>query len=114
MTWTAVPTRAPLRLLTLLLTLFAIPAALAGPVDEAPTSSPTLRGAAVALERVLATVGADRWHAAGQRGRGMTVAVLDSGFRGWHEHLGAALPPASHVRVRSFRDDANFEARNSQ
>ena len=57
-------------------------------------------------------VGADRWQAGGFRGRGVKVAVLDTGFRGWREHLGKALP--AHVTARSFRADGNLEARDSQ
>ena len=36
--------------------------------------------------------GVDRWHAAGHRGRGVKVAVIDSGFRGYRSYLGTALP----------------------
>src|SRR5262245_20432132 len=121
MTWTAAPTRAPARLFTLLAGLLLTPAALAGPADEAPprrapetSGSPALNSSAGAVTRALALVGADRWHAAGYRGQGLTVAVLDSGFRGWRDHLGAALPPAGRVTARSFRLDGNLEARNSQ
>jgi subtilisin family serine protease len=62
--------------------------------------------------RHLAGLGVDRWHAAGYRGRGVKVAVLDSGFRGYRSHLGKALP--AQVTVRSFRKDGNLEARDSQ
>jgi hypothetical protein len=60
----------------------------------------------------LALLGVDRWHAAGFRGRGVKIAVLDSGFRGYKEHLGKALP--AKVVVRSFRGDGNLEAKDSQ
>src|SRR3954447_23786100 len=30
--------------------------------------------------RLLARLGVDRWHAAGCRGRGIKIAILDSGF----------------------------------
>ncbi|HZT80290.1 MAG TPA: S8 family serine peptidase [Gemmataceae bacterium] len=60
----------------------------------------------------LARLGADRWHAAGFRGKGIKVAILDSGFRGYKEHLGKALP--ARVLARSFRSDGNLEARDSQ
>jgi subtilisin family serine protease len=52
------------------------------------------------------------WHAAGYRGRGIKVAILDSGFRGYRTHLGKSLP--EKVTVRSFRQDGNLEARDSQ
>src|SRR5262249_1612196 len=59
-----------------------------------------------------AQLGIDRWHAAGYRGRGVKVAILDSGFRGYRQQLGKALPAC--VTVHSFRRDGNLEARNSQ
>jgi subtilisin family serine protease len=40
------------------------------------------------------------------------VAVLDTGFRGWKDHLGKDLP--AHVAARSFRADGNLEFRDSQ
>ncbi|HEV3079762.1 MAG TPA: S8 family serine peptidase [Gemmataceae bacterium] len=60
----------------------------------------------------LAQLGVTPWHAAGFRGRGLKIVILDSGFRGYQAHLGQALP--ARVTVRSFRADANLEARNSQ
>jgi subtilisin family serine protease len=60
----------------------------------------------------LAVFGTDRWHAIGYRGQGMKIAVIDTGFRGYHNFLGKTLP--SNVRTRCFRDDGNFEAKNSQ
>src|SRR4051812_19247337 len=62
--------------------------------------------------RLFARLGADRWHADGHRGRGVKVAVIDSGFRGYRSFLGSALPP--HVPARSFRLDGALEARDSQ
>ncbi len=62
--------------------------------------------------QILTRLGVDRWHADGQRGRGLKIAVLDSGFRGYRQFLGKVLP--AHVTVRSFRDDGNLEARDSQ
>jgi subtilisin family serine protease len=59
----------------------------------------------------LARMGADRWHAAGFRGQGVKVAVLDTGFRGYRAYLGTALP--ARVTVRSFRDDGDLEAKDS-
>jgi len=63
-------------------------------------------------KRFLARLGVDRWHAAGINGRGIKIAVLDSGFRGYKEQLGKALP--GQVKVHSFRSDGNIEARDSQ
>src|SRR5438552_7735704 len=38
----------------------------------------------------LSLLGAAEWHTQGYRGRGVKVAVLDSGFRGYGQHLGKA------------------------
>lgn len=73
------------------------------PVEPHPESQRT---------RLLARLGVDRWHAAGYRGHGIKIAVLDSGFRGYRTHLGGALP--ARVVARSFRGDHNLEAKNSQ
>jgi hypothetical protein len=55
--------------------------------------------------------GVDAWHAAGMRGKGVKVAVLDTGFRGYRDHLGRELPAT--VKVKSFRHDGDLEARDS-
>ena len=60
----------------------------------------------------VSRLGIDRWHALGFRGQGVKVAILDSGFRGYRDHLGKTLP--SRVTARSFRMDGNLEAKNSQ
>jgi subtilisin family serine protease len=60
----------------------------------------------------LADLGATAWHSAGCRGQGVKVAVLDTGFRGYRDFLGKALP--DHVTARSFCSDGNLEARDSQ
>lgn len=60
----------------------------------------------------LAGLGVDRWHAAGNRGRGIKIAILDTGFRGYRACLGRALP--DHVVARSFRADGDLEAKDSQ
>ncbi len=70
-------------------------------------SSDALPHRAEALERL----GVPLWHEKGWRGRGLKVAVLDSGFHGYQAHLGAALPRS--VQVRSFRFDGNLEAKDS-
>src|SRR5262249_32254888 len=61
---------------------------------------------------LLAQLGIARWPAAGYGGRGVKVAILDSGFRGYRKQLGKALP--ARVTVHSFRRDGNLEARDSQ
>src|SRR5687767_8707604 len=47
-----------------------------------------------------------------QRGQGIKIAILDSGFRGYRNFLGKELP--AKVQARSFRKDGNLEARDSQ
>jgi len=77
------------------------------------TPSPGRDRPELAAERakLLVRLGADRWQAAGARGRGVKVLVIDSGFRGWRGYLGAALP--STVLAKAFRADASFETRDS-
>jgi subtilisin family serine protease len=60
----------------------------------------------------LTQIGAEQWHRLGHRGRGVKVAILDTGFRGYRDHLGRSLP--DQVVARSFREDGNLEARDSQ
>ena len=71
------------------------------PRPEAPAADETLSPrpkskaeSAFAAERAnhLSELGADRWLAAGASGRGVKVAVLDSGLRGYKDQLGKALP----------------------
>lgn len=61
---------------------------------------------------LLDRLGVRLWHASGQRGQGIKVAILDSGFCGYRAHLGKALP--AKTVVNSFRKDGNMEARDSQ
>jgi subtilisin family serine protease len=60
----------------------------------------------------LARLGVDRWQAAGFRGKGVKIAILDTGLRGYRQFLGTALP--AKVTVHSFRDDGDLEAKDSQ
>jgi subtilisin family serine protease len=62
------------------------------------------------LQVVSATelIGADRWRAAGFSGFGVRVAVVDTGFAGYRDHIGNSLP--ANVQVRSFRADGDVEA----
>src|SRR5438874_470963 len=82
------------------------------PEDRAPLPPTPPSLAARLRQQHIATLGADRWQAAGFRGRGVKIAVLDTGFRGYHDFLGKTLP--DHVVARSFRTDHNLEARDSQ
>jgi subtilisin family serine protease len=81
--------------------------------QSAPWDVPASGGdAARDRARLFARLGVDRWHEASHRGRGVKVAVIDSGFRGYRSFLGTALPP--HVLPRSFRLDGALESRDSQ
>ena len=60
----------------------------------------------------LARMGASDWNDAGFRGKGVTILVLDTGFRGYRDHLGKSLP--AKVTARSARKDGNLEAKDSQ
>jgi subtilisin family serine protease len=60
----------------------------------------------------LARLGAPGWNDAGFRGKGVKVLVLDTGFRGYRDHLGKSLP--AKVTARSARKDGNLEAKDSQ
>ncbi len=60
----------------------------------------------------LDTLGAPDWVAAGFRGQGVKILVLDTGFRGYKDHLGKSLP--AKVTARSARKDGNLEFKDSQ
>jgi subtilisin family serine protease len=60
----------------------------------------------------LAFLGVDRWQLTGYRGQGIKIAILDTGFRGYRDYLGKTLP--ARVVTHCFRDDGNFEGKNSQ
>jgi hypothetical protein len=74
--------------------------------------SSTANDALPRREELLERMGVPAWHARSWRGQGLKVAVLDTGFRGYQAHLGAALPKT--VKVRSFRFDGDLEAKDSQ
>jgi len=57
----------------------------------------------------LPLIGADDWQERlGLTGRGVKIAVLDIGFKGYRSLLGSELP--SQVIVKSFRSDGDIEA----
>jgi subtilisin family serine protease len=82
--------------------------------DDSSRPSTAFSNRSTRLERgvQVARLGAEPWHRAGSVGRGIKVAVLDSGFRGYKSFLGDVIP--ANVKVRSFRHDGNLEFRNSQ
>ncbi len=99
----------PLSLVASLAIVFPTPGATPAPQPDRPAWQIQAEQERNAL---LAQMGADRWQTAGVRGRGVKIAVLDTGFRGYHDFLGKVLPAA--VTARSFRTDGNLEFRNSQ
>lgn len=52
-------------------------------------------------------IGAESWRSTGITGRGVKIAVLDVGFKGYKKLLGNELP--AEVVVKSFRSDENIE-----
>ena len=90
-------------------------ASFAGPPDTLPiTNGVSVVNKAEADQRraALADLGVLRYHQADVRGKGVKIAVLDSGFRGYRNNLGKSLP--QQVTTRSFREDGDLEARDSQ
>jgi subtilisin family serine protease len=68
--------------------------------------------ARAALKKAVGGLGADAWHLAGRQGKGMKIAILDSGFKGYRSALGKVLP--REMIARSFRKDGQIESRESQ
>lgn len=68
--------------------------------------------AGVTVPEAVARTGANRWHGAGHHGKGVKVAVLDSGWRGYRQAEGKWLPRG--LLARSFRRDSKLDARDSQ
>ena len=81
-------------------------------VSVEQTAHDTLETPVPERQAHLANLGALGWHQDGKRGQGITIAVLDSGFRDYRQFLGKGLPKS--VKTRSFRRDRNLEARDSQ
>jgi subtilisin family serine protease len=98
--------------------LFGLPTPSTGPAASAaatPDSESSIPGSDDPIRLrgdLLEHLGVAAWHRRGERGRGVKVAILDSGFRGYRAYLGRALPAS--VLTRSFRADGNLEARDSQ
>ena len=62
---------------------------------------------ALLRHKLLASLNVPAWHTGGFRGKGVKVAILDLGFRGYRTFLGKALP--AQLAVRSFRGDGDLE-----
>src|SRR5690606_15283492 len=58
--------------------------------------------AVTATSEGLAAANAAAWHAAGWRGQGTRIAIIDAGFQGYATRLGIDLPQA--VTVKNFVD----------
>ena len=52
----------------------------------------------------VALHGADAWHNAGLKGEGMKIGVIDVGFRGFQELMGAELPSEENVHALCFNE----------
>lgn len=63
---------------------------------------PAETDAIAALTEGVAASGADTWQAAGWRGQGVRIAIIDGGFEGYPARLGSDLPAS--VTVRNFVD----------
>jgi subtilisin family serine protease len=92
--------------------LLGLVAALFVFVPVLPSAGAAKPTAAAEPQWQIARLGVDAWQKAGYRGKGVKVLVLDTGFRGYRDQLGKALP--EHVTACSFRTDGNLEARDSQ
>jgi subtilisin family serine protease len=57
-------------------------------------------------------LGVRAWHGAGVKGAGVTIGVLDRGFRGFRDFLGKTLP--KDVLTHSCRRDGDIEGLDSQ
>ncbi|MBI3244375.1 MAG: PQQ-binding-like beta-propeller repeat protein [Chloroflexi bacterium] len=55
------------------------------------------------------TSNASAWQAVGLTGKGVKVAILDTGFTGYTTLYGTELPPVTRIHTRSFRADLNLQ-----
>jgi subtilisin family serine protease len=74
--------------------------------------NPQTGGIELSRAQLLERLGVTAWHRAGYKGQGLKIAVLDTGFSGYRQYLGKALP--EKIAVRSFRHDHDLEAKDSQ
>jgi subtilisin family serine protease len=104
-------------LLTTVASFTWVPAAPRGSAEIAddssrPSAEFSTRSTRLERGKQIARLGIEPWHRAGSLGSGIKIAILDSGFRGYRAFLGDVLPAA--IKVRSFRQDGNLEAKDSQ
>ena len=52
---------------------------------------------------------AEAWHAVGLTGKGVKIAILDTGFTGYTTLYNTELPPSTRIHTRSFRADGNLQ-----
>lgn len=71
-------------------------------IQVPPTAVLTDEAAVDVMTEGLAAANAAAWHAAGWRGHGTKIAIIDGGFLSYAARLGVELPPA--VTVRNFVD----------
>ncbi len=75
-------------------------------IEVLPAELPVPMQVAPAFSSAAQLLGVDRWRTAGFSGHRVKVAVLDTGFEGFQEALGNALP--RQVITRSFRADGRL------
>jgi hypothetical protein len=56
-----------------------------------------------------ATIGADKWHAAGITGKGVKVGILDGGFGGIQKYAGKQLPAANKMKSNVPLDELDSQ-----
>lgn len=56
----------------------------------------------------VSAIGATAWHAAGRKGAGVKVAILDIGFQDYQSLMGSELPTIPPSHVKSFRSDGDI------
>lgn len=86
-------------------------AAVAAAPGVAYVGAPDYAQTTAVVSEGVARADAATWHAAGLRGQGVRVAVIDAGFQGYNAKLGTELPAA--VVVKNFVDgqpDAEVDA----
>ncbi len=105
------PQGAVLSLALLLSPLLALVALAGTPVPEPARPAWQIQAEQLRSQH-LARMGVDRWQSAGVRGKGVKIAVLDTGWRGYRDHLGKALP--ANVLAHSFRASGNLEEKDNQ
>jgi len=73
-----------------------------GPETQVSLDSSESSAQGVYQTEGLNAMGANRWHDEGYMGQGILVAIIDLGFSGYQDLLGAELPPPERVTYIEF------------